>query len=106
MKTHKYETGSWLVFRTTTTLLNSEASVVKCPTAESGDLLGVRGREVDAAGSALVLAVRVHGAGGLVYGLVDDVVLQLRGSCGDAVYAMVVSLGFHLDSYVLSHLIL
>ena len=56
--------------------------MVKCPTAESGDLLGVRGREVDAAGSALVLAVRVHGAGGLVYGLVDDVVLQLRGVAG------------------------
>ena len=48
------------------------------PTAESRDLLGVRGCEVDAAtASDLVLAVRVHGAGRLVYGLVDDVVLQL-----------------------------
>ena len=51
-----------------------------CPTAESRDLLGVLGREVDAAtASDLVLAVRVHGAGRLVYGLVDDVVLQLSG---------------------------
>ena len=53
------------------------------PTAESRDLLGVRGCEVDAAtASDLVLAVRVHGAGRLVYGLVDDVVLQLIGVWG------------------------
>ena len=46
------------------------------PTAESGDLL--RGCcEVEATAVSLVLAVRVHGAGGLVDGLVDDVVLQL-----------------------------
>ena len=56
------------------------------PTAESRDLLGVRGCEVDAAtASDLVLAVRVHGAGRLVYGLVDDVVLQLIGVWGGGI---------------------
>ena len=46
----------------------------------------MRGHEVEAA--AIVLAVRVHGAGGLVYGLVDDVVLQLIGVGGEAFYAI------------------
>ena len=54
------------------------------PTAESGDLLRVG--EVEAAAVGLALAVRVHGAGRLVDGLVDDVVLQLRRSGREAVF--------------------
>ena len=42
--------------------------------------------EVKAAAVSLVLAVRVDGAGGLVDGLVDDVVLQLRRSGRGAVF--------------------
>ena len=47
------------------------------PTAESGDLLRGCCEAEAAVAVGLVLAVRVHGAGGLVDGLVDDVVLQL-----------------------------
>ena len=50
------------------------------PTAESGDLLRGCCEAEAAVAVGLVLAVRVHGAGGLVDGLVDDVVLQLRRS--------------------------